>query len=98
MMICVFFIFVSFVDMMQPEIIEIKRMKKKSATYYLKKNDELPFSRVYHTKNQTKPTLMEAKLNIFEPKKHSHIHAKKKEMMLKNATYIYSKNTHTHNY
>uniref|UniRef100_A0A8D8KC24 (northern house mosquito) hypothetical protein n=1 Tax=Culex pipiens TaxID=7175 RepID=A0A8D8KC24_CULPI len=36
-MICVFLILVSFVDMMQPEIIEIKRMKKKSATYYLNK-------------------------------------------------------------
>uniref|UniRef100_A0A8D8HJ28 (northern house mosquito) hypothetical protein n=1 Tax=Culex pipiens TaxID=7175 RepID=A0A8D8HJ28_CULPI len=98
-MICVFLILVSFVDMMQPEIIEIKRMKKKICHILFEKQKltNYPFLEFIILKNQTKPTLMEAKLNIFEPpkKKHSHIHAKQ-EMMLKKATYIYSKITHNY--
>lgn len=85
---------------MQPEIIEIKRMKKICHILFEEKKniDELPFSRVYHTKksNETYSNGSKTK-HIWTQKTLSHTR-KKKEMMLKKATYIYSKNTHTHNY
>lgn len=84
--------------MMQPEIIEIKRMKKICHILFEEKKKTLtnyPFLEFIILKNQTKPTLMEAKLNIFEPKKHSHIHAKKKKWCWKKLL-ISTRKTHTH--
>lgn len=83
--------------MMQPEIIEIKRMKKICHILFEEKKTltNYPFLEFIILKNQTKPTLMEAKLNIFEPKKHSHIHAKKRNDVEKSYLYLLEKHTHT---
>lgn len=97
MMICVFFIFF-FVDMMQPEIIEIKRMKKICHILFEEKKTltNYPFLEFIILKNQTKPTLMEAKLNIFEPKKTlSHTRKKKRNDVEKSYLYLLEKHTHT---
>lgn len=80
--------------MMQPEIIEIKRMRKKIChILFEKKMTNYPFLEFIILKNQTKPTLMEAKLNIFEPKKTLSHTRKTRNDVEKSYLYLLEKHT-----